>query len=79
MFLYQHVFDGRWIVSAISLVAGAFVGFFFGWLKDRLKEGRENDFLREAIYQELANNLEVLLYLSGPRMDYIIQTDYDHC
>jgi len=63
---FRRMFESKWFVSVISLVAGAFVGFFFAWLKDRLKERHENNLLREAIYQELANNCEALLYFATP-------------
>jgi hypothetical protein len=67
----QRILESRWFVSVASLVAGAFFGFFFGWLKERLKESRENELLREAIYQELANNCEALLYWVAPeRVDF---------
>lgn len=61
----------QWAVSLFSVTFGAAFGFIIGYGKYRLKERRDNELLREALYQEIANNYEAILYWTSPdRCDF---------
>jgi hypothetical protein len=55
-----------WLISLISVLVGALLGFVFGWCKERLKEKRDNKLLKEGMYQEIANNYEAIVYWTAP-------------
>ncbi len=55
-----------WLISLISVLVGAFLGFVFGWWKERFKERHDNKLLREGMYQEIANNYEAIAYWTAP-------------
>jgi membrane protein YqaA with SNARE-associated domain len=69
----------QWVVSLLSALVGGILGFMFGWWKDRLKEKRNSQLLQEALYQEIANNYESIIYWAGPEwvnLDWLKQNIY---
>jgi len=51
----------QWMVALLSAV----VGFILGVVKDLYKETRDTSVLRNALYQEIANNYEAIHVESG--------------
>ena len=64
--LWNSMVHCLWNCGLVSLFLGALLGFLFGWGREFLKERRDRTLLKEAIYQEVANNLQALWYWTDP-------------